>query len=499
MKNLFKVLLPALLLYITPVPAQEPLQLTMEKALEIAAESSPDMKNSLMSLERSQLSLLAQHASLKSRFSLNLSPAQYSKRQQYEEFNGEWYKNETFSTQGTFSVEQPILLTDGTISLRNTFGWQYSNTDRSSGSGSSEDKAFSNNLRLELEQPIFTYNTRKMELKQLEFEYENSLISYALQRLRTESSITSQFYNLYMAQKRLEISKEELANAKQSYDIIVDKVDADLAAKGELFQAEINYANAQSSYEQSIVSLENTKDNFKKALGLDIDTDIVALAEIDDVERIEVDGLKAVEYAMASRLELRQREITAHEQEFAIIRAKAQNEFKGEINLSLGIQGVHEDVGKLFDRKVRVMTPAVGVSFSVPIFDWGANKARVKAQEIAQQQNELNTEEEKKDIKLNIRSTIRSLNNLKVQIKIAEQSLKNAQLTYDLNVIRYREGDLTGMEMNQFQTQLSNQKMSYSQSLIDYKIELLNLKILTLYDYEKGEPIVPMSDLIVSK
>ena len=50
------------------------------------------------------------------------------------------------------------------------------------------------------------------------------------------------------------------------------------------------------------------------------------------------------------------------------------------------------------------------------------------------------------------------------------------QRTYDLNLTRYREGDLTGMEMSQFQTQLSNKKISYTQALINYKIELLNLK-----------------------
>lgn len=49
--------------------------------------------------------------------------------------------------------------------------------------------------------------------------------------------------------------------------------------------------------------------------------------------------------------------------------------------------------------------------------------------------------------------------------------------------------------MNQYQTQLSNKKISYSQALINYKLELLNLKILSLYDFEKNEAIVPIQDL----
>jgi hypothetical protein len=49
------------------------------------------------------------------------------------------------------------------------------------------------------------------------------------------------------------------------------------------------------------------------------------------------------------------------------------------------------------------------------------------------------------------------------------------------------------MEMNQFQTQLSNKKMSYVSTIIDYKKELLNLKILTLYDFENDKAIIPLS------
>ena len=80
-----------------------------------------------------------------------------------------------------------------------------------------------------------------------------------------------------------------------------------------------------------------------------------------------------------------------------------------------------------------------------------------------------------------------------------KQNVANAQRTYDLNLTRYREGDITGMDMNQFQTQLSNKKIAYTQALINYKIELLNLKILSLYDFEHDVPIVPMEDLVTKK
>ena len=163
----------------------------------------------------------------------------------------------------------------------------------------------------------------------------------------------------------------------------------------------------------------------------------------------------------------------------------------GSLSLSLGIMGDNEKFQKIYDHPTN--NPRVSVSLSVPIFDWGARRARIKAQELATKIFDMQTDEERKSIEIAVRRSCRSLLNLESQMIIAEQSLKNAQLTYDLNSERYRNGELTGMEMNQFQTQLSNQKMSYVSTIINYKLELLNLKIISLYDFENGVPIVPMS------
>ena len=64
------------------------------------------------------------------------------------------------------------------------------------------------------------------------------------------------------------------------------------------------------------------------------------------------------------------------------------------------------------------------------------------------------------------------------------QNVTNAEITYDINLERYKNGDLTSFDLNRFQSQLSSKKSSLAAALINYKIELLNLKILSLYDFE---------------
>jgi outer membrane protein TolC len=438
--------------------SQEPI--TIEKALDIAEENNPNLKRSKLNLERYQLNLVAQRASLKSQFSLNLNPMNYSKNRRFDNRLSQWYTNESFNSSGTFKVAQPILLTDGEISLINTFGWQ-NNSSIVEGL-SNRNKAFSNDLYLQLTQPVFTYNRRKMELERIEFDYENAGISYALQRLNTERNITNQFYSVYMAQSNLDISREEFENAKQSYEIIKNKVEADLSAKEELYQAEVNLATAQSSVEERTVSLENAKDALKQSLGMLLNDSIKVIATIN-VNPILINLEDAINKGLASRMELRQREIDIELADLQMIQTKSLNEFRGDVSLSIGIIGDHERFGNIYDNPTQ--NPRIAISFAVPIFDWGEKKARVQAQKTAQTIAKLQQQDEKIDIELNIRQAWRRLENLRTQIDIADKSVRNAQLTYDLNLTRYREGDVTGMEISLLQSLLASMIISFSQTL----------------------------------
>ena len=463
------------------------MRMTLEDALEYSIDHSPELQEALINLERYKLNLEAQRASLKSRFALTLNPFTYSNSRSFDNRFSEWYTNESFSSNGTFSITQPIIWTDATVSLNNKFGWQQ---NTSTSGTTSTNKAFSNDLYLSINQPLFTYNRTKTDLRSMELNYENALINYALRRLSIESTITSSFYNVYTAKNNLEISEAELKDAQQNFEIIKNKVEADLSARDELYQAELNVAQAASTVDNRKVSLENAKDNLKQTLGLDIDDDFDVVAEIS-AKPVKVDMLTAINSALGSRLELRQREISRTELDIQMKQIKETNSLDGSLSLSLGIMGDNEKFQKIYDHPTN--NPRVSVSLSLPIFDWGARRARIKAQELATKIFDMQTDEERKSIEIAVRRSCRSLLNLESQMIIAEQSLKNAQLTYDLNSERYRNGELTGMEMNQFQTQLSNQKMSYVSTIINYKLELLNLKIISLYDFENGVPIVPMS------
>jgi outer membrane protein TolC len=192
-------------------------------------------------------------------------------------------------------------------------------------------------------------------------------------------------------------------------------------------------------------------------------------------------------------MELRQREIDIENSEFSLIQTKALNEFHGDLNLSFGLFGDNENLGNLYANPTD--NQQVSLSFSVPLWDWGERDSRIRAAEASIESQMISLEEEENDIIINIRKVYRNLINLKNQIEIARQNVTNAQLTYELNLEKYENGDLTGMDLNIYQNQLSEKQLSLTNAIISYKLELLNLKIQTLYDFEKEESVTPVKTL----
>ena len=460
--------------------------LTLDDAMEIAMKNSPDIQRSQFNLERSQESLNAQKAALKSKFSLSVNPFGYSNTRQFNNFYNTWNTNETKYSSTSFQVVQPLVWTDGTLSLNNKFQWQ----DAYSEFQNERNKSFSNDLYLNYNQPIFTYNRTKLALKELELDLENTTLSYDIQKLSLEYQITQSFYDVYKQKLSHQIALEEMANSQESYNIIKNKVDAGLSAMEELYQAELNLANAKSTVQNQQVTLEYALDNFKQISGIPIEEEVDVTADVSHTP-VAVDLQKALETGLANRMELRQSAINIENSYADLVQTMALNEFKGEVDLTYGLIGTDERFNDMYGQPTK--NQAVVLSFEVPLFDWGEKKSRVKAQEAVLKSRRLTLETDKTGIVIEIRQAYRSLQNLQIQVEIAQQSIKNAQLTYDINLERYENGDLTSMDLNLYQVQLSEQKVGLVTALINYKLALLDLKIKSLWDFVKNEAVIHKS------
>lgn len=284
------------------------------------------------------------------------------------------------------------------------------------------------------------------------------------------------------------INEDELSNLKVSHDIIQKKVSAGLATRENLYQSEVNLISGESALENAKVSLENAKDDFKVALGMPFSADFLTVMNLM-VDSVPVDQTLAIERSLTAKRELRQREIDIELAEFALIRTRDNNDFQGKVSLQVGLSGQDASLLNIYEKPSN--NTGVAISFEVPVWDWGKRKARIRSAELGLDKQEFLLQDDKRDIELTIRKLYRNLNNQLLQIEKAEKNVENAQLSYDTKLESYKSGKASSMDLQLVQNQLSNKKMAQTNAIINYKIELLNMKIQTLYDWETREGYIP--------
>ena len=115
-----------ILLTLSDLKAQDSTKivLTLDDALNIAMENSPDIQKSKLYMEINKENLNAQLASLKSQFSFRLTPFEYSIQERYNDYYSEWNTEENKVSRGSLIISQPIKYTDGTLVLRNDLSYQ---------------------------------------------------------------------------------------------------------------------------------------------------------------------------------------------------------------------------------------------------------------------------------------------------------------------------------------------------------------------------------------
>jgi outer membrane protein TolC len=73
----------------------------------------------------------------------------------------------------------------------------------------------------------------------------------------------------------------------------------------DVLQMEVDLAEAQNSFEMSLINQQSLENSFKELIGLNISDSVVLSMDMLDYKPVIVDPDKAIELAMKNRLEIR--------------------------------------------------------------------------------------------------------------------------------------------------------------------------------------------------
>ena len=144
------------------------------------------------------------------------------------------------------------------------------------------------------------------------------------------------------------------------------------------------------------------------------------------------------------------------------------------------LQGVYRD---LMDQEV------VGLSFSVPILDWGQGKGRVKKAEAAADVVKAQVEQAENDKRISLFTAVGQFNNQRQLCDVSRRASAIAQERYGLVMEKFRSGKATVLELNNARTESDSAVQKYVKDISSFWTYYYTLRKLTLYDFLSGDDL----------
>ena len=498
------IILPILgILLLKPVCAQQKTLLTIEQSIDIALHGSYTVRSNDDNRKAMQYQYLYYKAQFKPRMDMNLfTPSWNESVAEVSQANSLPVYNSTSSIRfGGDMRFTYVLPTGGNLSLssqlyhenlRTTFEQDYSTLKRK--------RAYSQ-FGLIFDQPVFTRNKLRENLKEAEYQYERSELYFTRAQMDIVYSVTRNFYELYRAAYEKQINEERLQNSQEDLRIAKLKLETGNIPEGDMLVTEINTLQNDVRLSESIGRFETQKDEFKLLIGMNVNEDIDIVAEME-FETVSIDLQRAIDEALANRLEMKEGEYDIKLQEIAVDRAKREREFKGNISAYYDLTGVSPESGNVADvfrssfdnMAVRPDNRGVTFTLSVPVLDWGRGRNIVKFRSIQLDEAKLRLENTNDIIVKEIRETVRTVQEAEKRFRINQINKDNAARSYRINRLRFENGDISGQNLSLEQERLSQVQLDYINAYITYQLALADLKRKTMWDFENNRSYVIASE-----
>jgi outer membrane protein TolC len=457
--------------------------LTLQDAIEIARQQSPD---ALMAQHRFRAEYW-QYRSFRASYLPSLTLFGYipdfdRSVRTISTVDGSVFSDQTQNTlYAGLSIEQRIGFTGGTLSLNSNL----TRLDNIADSGSFSQYSASI-LNLTYRQPIFQYNAFKWEQRIEPMKYEEAKKKYLENMEQVAVTTTNYFFNLLLAQIEERIAAVNQANYDTLYKIALGRYNLGKIAENELLQLELNYLRANSAVQDARVSLDNELFRFKSYLRIKdgINIDLIIPDEITPFIVSASDAIEQAKYNNSEALSYSRQLIEAESQ---VAMAKQDGRFDAELFAVYGLTNNTEYIDQLTKNPLDQQQVRLGVT--LPILDWGVARGKIKIAQSNQEIVRTTVEQDQIDFDQQVFLLVTRFNMQFDQVVIAAKADTVAQKGYEVTKARYLIGKISITDLNIAQTESDRSKSSYINTLRAYWQNYYNLRRLTLFDFENKRSI----------
>ncbi|TFV94759.1 TolC family protein [Algoriphagus kandeliae] len=338
-------------------------------------------------------------------------------------------------------------------------------------------------VNVRFQQPLFAYNPYKWDKKIQPLLFEESKREYVQEMEEVSFFVSQLFFDYLLAQVNVGIAQQNLTNTEEIFSIEQARYDLGTTFEDKLLQVELQVLQARQDLAQAKLDLESSALAVKSFIGLDPNTEI----ELDSPEEVpffDVNVDDAIELAFQNRAEALGFQRRKIEAEAAMAEAKGQR-FAVQLNASYGYNNAAFTWSDIYQNPNTQALVSLG--FSVPILDWGRNKARLAQAEANQQLVEYTVQQDEINFEQEIFTKVKNFLMIRERLQVTKVSDEVAQRRYEIAIKRYQSGNVSITDLSIAQNEKDTNRRAYFSALKDYWLAYYELRALTLFDFENQE------------
>ena len=294
------------------------------------------------------------------------------------------------------------------------------------------------------------------------------------------------FFDLLLAQRRVEIARESHRNTGQLYNIARQRFEIGSITRDELQQLELKLLNDSLAIGDHQLSEKTAMQRLRNFLGYNESVEI-QLQQPPQNPNITLDFHEVMNMVYLNSPDNLKNEINSLSAQEAIAQAKANSGLKASLYAQFGLNQVGDDLGVAY--KSPLDQEILGLSLSLPIMDWGLGRGKVKVAKSQAQVVESQIEQAENQLRENITLQVLRFNQQGGQCNVSQKADQVGQSRYATTKERFLNGTIGVTELNNAQTEMDNAQLRYLQDLSNYWIYYYNIQKATLFNFITNEKV----------
>ncbi len=334
-------------------------------------------------------------------------------------------------------------------------------------------------------QPLFNFNRFRWDRQIEPLRLERSERKYLTDLEAVSLQATAHYFTLLLAQMDYEMARQNMESGQKNLDIARLRYEMGRISENDILQMNYTLLNAKRALQQAQQDMYTAFLQLKSYVGLQGSQ--VQVKEPDHLPVLQVSEEVALAEAHKNKETVVDFKIRLLEARRNVNKARMEGGLNADLFAAVGLANRGSQLGELYTNSVDQQMIRIG--FTLPIVDWGRNKAVHKTAQANQKLVDYTVRQDQADFEQQIITQVALIQSLKSQVEVAQEAAALAQQRFTITGESFSLGRISITELTIAQNEKDQAYRNYMQALQNYWQTYYRIRMLTLYDFETGQPI----------